>query len=292
MRLTNLNAVTAVSERRLAAYKLKSFANANFFQRVGSALVLAPLAFYAIYAGGWFYPLFVTLIVSLGLREWLRLVDPKIHIRSKIFAHLSLLAIMGLGAWQNSAFGAMLGTVLVLILFLIAARDHVARAGWVALGIPYMAGSGLAFLYLRAIPESGLDMVCYLLACVWGTDVGAYIAGKLIGGAKLAPDISPSKTWAGLWGGMALAALFGYGISAAFGARQPGVAVALAVVLAVVSQLGDLFESYFKRRSGVKESGGLIPGHGGVLDRIDGLVFGAMFFVLFQIAVGSHYAWW
>lgn len=212
--------------------------------------------------------------------------------QTKFYAHGFLLIIMGMGAWLSPAFGAMLGTILVLVLFFLAARDREARAGWIALGLPYMAGSGLALLYLRVTPIHGAELVYYLLAAVWGTDIGAYIAGRLIGGPKLAPDISPSKTWAGLLGGMALAAVFGYGVSAYFDANNSGVGLVLAMVLAVVSQLGDLFESYFKRRSNVKESGSLIPGHGGVLDRIDGLVFAAVFFVLFQVAIGSAMQWW
>ncbi len=271
---------------------LKGFANINFLQRVCSALVLAPLVLLTAYLGGWLYALTLILIMSLGLKEWLRLVDPNIHRTTQVFAHASLLVILGLGAWFSPAFGAMLGMVLTLTLFLLAARDHEKRAGWITLGIPYMAGSGLALIYLRQVPVHGQQLIYYLLATVWGTDIGAYIFGRLIGGPKLAPDISPSKTWAGLFGGMALAALFGYGVSLGFEAQSPGTAAVLAPVLAIVSQLGDLFESHFKRRSGVKESGGLIPGHGGVLDRIDGLVFAAVFFVFFQIALGASLQWW
>lgn len=288
----SLNAATAVLGPPLAKFNLHRFANVNVYQRIGSALVLAPLVLYAIHVGGWLYPIVITLIMALGLREWLRLVDPSMHSRMKFHAHVTLLAVMAVGAGVSPAFGAMLGTFLVLVLFFLATRDHENQAGWIALGIPYMAGSGLALLYLRASIGNGEELVYYLLAAVWGTDIGAYIAGRSIGGPKLAPDISPSKTWAGLLGGMVLAAIFGYGVALCFGASQPSVAVMLAPVLAVVSQFGDLFESYFKRRSGVKESGSLIPGHGGVLDRIDGLVFAAVFFVLFQVAQGASMQWW
>lgn len=292
MLLPNSNAVTGVMGPPLDRLNLQTFKTANFYQRVGSALVLAPLVLYAIHMGGRIYSLTIIVIISLGLREWLRLVDVTMRAQTKFYAHGFLLIIMGMGAWLSPAFGAMLGTILVLVLFFLAARDREARAGWIALGLPYMAGSGLALLYLRVTPIHGAELVYYLLAAVWGTDIGAYIAGRLIGGPKLAPDISPSKTWAGLLGGMALAAVFGYGVSAYFDANNSGVGLVLAMVLAVVSQLGDLFESYFKRRSNVKESGSLIPGHGGVLDRIDGLVFAAVFFVLFQVAIGSAMQWW
>jgi phosphatidate cytidylyltransferase len=186
----------------------------------------------------------------------------------------------------------MLGVFFTLALFFIAARDHDDRAGWIALGMPYMGGGGLALVALRALPDDGMGLALYLLFTVWGTDVGAFAFGRIIGGPKLAPDISPSKTWAGLYGGMALAAILGYFVAVGLDARTPMVALILSPVLACVAQLGDLFESYFKRRSGVKESGALIPGHGGVLDRIDGLVFASVFAILFQSAIGAKIKWW
>ncbi len=279
-------------ERRLAAFSSASFDIANLRKRVITALVLAPLVLAAVYLGGWIYPVVIALTVALGLREWLRLVDPSGNRAVVLAAHASLLLVMGCGAVLSPSFGLALGVVLVPMLFLLAARDHKDQARWVALGIPYMAGSGLALLYLRETPEIGMGLCYYLLAVVWGTDTGAFLAGTLSGVPKLVPEISPHKTWAGLFGGMALAAVLGYGVATGFGARRMGIALLLALALALVSQLGDMFKSTFKRRSGVKESGGLIPGHGGVLDRIDGLVFAAIFFVLFQIALGAQMQWW
>jgi phosphatidate cytidylyltransferase len=278
-------------EPRLVALNFDVFSTVNFRQRLISALVLIPVTIIGVIIGGWFYTLALTCYAVLGLREWLRMADPSAHRPVVIFAYAALLLTMELGAFMP-ALGALVGTVLVLILFLMAARDHEDRAGWIAIGLPYMGGFGLAFLYLRAIPGVGRELVCYLLAVVWGTDIGAYIAGRLIGGPKLAPAISPNKTWAGLAGGMALAALFGYGVGLYCHARQPLAAGGFATVLAGVSQLGDLFESHIKRRAGVKESGDLIPGHGGILDRIDGLIFAAIFFVLFQVAVQAPLQWW
>ena len=284
------------------------FDPANFRRRVISSFVLGPLVLAAIYLGGWTYSVMVALFMALGMYEWLRMVDPAAHPRVKIAAYAALLLTLGAGAWQSTVFGAMIGIVLLLLLFLLAAREHAApsrlrsaqssrdfemdRAGWVALGIPYLAGSGLAMLNVRATPETGMALTAYLMVTVWATDIGAYLTGRLIGGPKLLPEISPKKTWAGLFGGMAFAALFGYGVAYGFGAARPCVAGGLALMLAVVSQLGDMFESYVKRRSGLKDSGDLIPGHGGVLDRIDGLLFAAGFFVLFQKALGRSLHWW
>lgn len=271
---------------------LKRFDTANLRLRVISAAIMAPLALLAVYLGGIAYGAAVTIAVTLGLYEWLRLIAPTA--RAQIIGiACAMLVVVITGGWLFSAsFGGMLGVVATLALFLIAVRDHDERAGWIALGIPYMGGSGLALLALRATPDIGGALIFFLLVTVWSTDIGAFIAGRLIGGPKLAPSISPSKTWAGLLGGIALAVILGYFSADLLGAKRPVIALALAPVLACVGQLGDLFESYFKRRSGVKESGDLIPGHGGVLDRIDGLVFASVFLFLFQAAIGEPINWW
>jgi phosphatidate cytidylyltransferase len=170
-------------------------------------------------------------------------------------------------------------------------RGRLGKAAWLAFGVPYLGGSGLALIYLRDVPAKGMALTFYLLAAVWATDIGAFLAGRLIGGPKLCPIVSPKKTWAGLIGGMALSALIGYGVARGFGATRPCAAAGLALALAVVAQTGDLFESWVKRRAGVKDSGTLIPGHGGVLDRIDGLVFAALFLGLLEAFLPDFSPW-
>ena len=150
-----------------------------------------------------------------------------------------------------------------------------ADAAWTSLGVAYIAPAFLAFQWLRGQGDDGLWTVLWLVALVWGTDIGAYFAGRQFGGPKLLPAVSPKKTWAGLGGGMLAAAGVGL-VAAELGgelAAGPGWVLALAsAALAIVAQLGDLFESSLKRRFGVKDSSALIPGHGGLLDRIDGLI--------------------
>jgi phosphatidate cytidylyltransferase len=124
-------------------------------------------------------------------------------------------------------------------------------------------------MYLRGLP-SGLALTLWTLAIVWATDIGAYFAGRAIGGPKLAPRISPAKTWAGLGGGVVAAGIVGLLIAVCAG--LPSALHWLAAPLAVAAQAGDLFESWLKRRAGVKDSGRLLPGHGGALDRLDGVV--------------------
>jgi phosphatidate cytidylyltransferase len=144
-------------------------------------------------------------------------------------------------------------------------------------GILYVGLPAMALVWLRNDVPGGLEHVLWLMIVVWATDICAYFAGRSIGGPKLAPRISPGKTWAGLLGGMAGAGLFGGLLALTFGAGF-WLAASVGMGVAVVSQLGDLFESALKRRAGVKDSGHLIPGHGGLLDRIDGLVFAAPLF--------------
>lgn len=220
---------------------ISKFDPANLRQRVLSAAVLIPLVLLIVYLGGWVYDVAVIAVMILGLREWRTIVRN--------------------GPLSPKNTGAC------------------ASALWWGLGLLYLGGGGLGLIVVRAVPDFGFANAIFLLVAVWATDTGAYFAGRLIGGPKLAPVISPKKTWAGLLGGMAFAAVLGYAVASGFGMDMLSASV-MASVLAVVSQVGDLFESWVKRRFGVKDSGDLIPGHGGILDRIDGLLFAAIFFAL------------
>ena len=133
----------------------------------------------------------------------------------------------------------------------------------------------IALVWLRSVPAIGLDLVLWLLVVVWTTDTAAYLVGRSVGGLRLAPSISPGKTWSGLSGGVIGASLASVVTAWALGSERLVNAAGLGAVFAVLAQLGDLAESALKRRAGVKDSGWLIPGHGGVLDRVDGLLLTA-----------------
>jgi len=141
-------------------------------------------------------------------------------------------------------------------------------------GAAYVSLALVSLTLLRATDENGLTVI-WLFFAVWAMDVGGYFAGKGIGGPKLAPTLSPKKTWAGLIGGMILAAIVSIIISIVFGLGLPVWMALAGALVAVVAQLGDLYESAIKRALNAKDSGNLIPGHGGILDRVDGLVFAA-----------------
>jgi phosphatidate cytidylyltransferase len=143
-------------------------------------------------------------------------------------------------------------------------------AAWYLGGFTYALLAALSLLWVRERADDGLSLLLWIFILVWATDIGAYIAGRSIGGPKLAPAISPGKTWAGLYGGVAAATLLGGAWAVTTGLHW--LVLLLAPLFAVAAQGGDLFESWMKRRAGVKDSGRLLPGHGGVFDRLDGLL--------------------
>jgi phosphatidate cytidylyltransferase len=257
-----------------------------------SALVLGPLVLLAVYFGGWIFQLLMLSFALLAAAEWVRLVEPE---RSLLIATLAITAV---GAVLVADFVAgvevslALAALLTVGLFAVATLDHAQHRRLLAFGIPYIVFGSISLLWVRGIAEDGLGLLIYLLFAVWATDIGAYAAGRTIGGPKLAPRISPKKTWAGLIGGMISAAAFGAGVAVAYGAARPGFAALLAAILAVVSQVGDFFESGVKRYFDKKDSGHLIPGHGGLLDRVDGLIVAAPVFALFHATLGKFLEWW
>jgi len=152
--------------------------------------------------------------------------------------------------------------------------------GWMVAGFAYALVPALALLWLRDRAPQGLELIFWVFIVTWTTDIGAFFAGRAIGGPRLAPGISPNKTWAGLIGGMVSAGLAGWAWTQYV--MLPVSLIWLAPAFAAAAQGGDLFESWLKRRAGAKDSGSMLPGHGGILDRLDGLVVVATLTALFQ----------
>ena len=159
------------------------------------------------------------------------------------------------------------------------------------LAYAYALAALVALLWLRHQPVMGRETILWIVACIWATDIGAYFVGASAGGAKLAPRISPSKTWSGLIGGMAWAAAVSAAMGFAFGLGTTLSLAAIGACLAVVGQIGDLVESAAKRGAGVKDSGNLIPGHGGLLDRVDGLVAVLVVVALVRLTADGAWPW-
>jgi len=261
--------------------------------RVASALVLAPLALGAVWFGDFWMLALVALAAGIMTHEWQSVTfgaaDP-------FGVAIAGVAVAGLAAaiilpqlWPMTA--PMAG-LLAPGLIAVSARARGNAPGQALLGACYVVLPCIALVWLRAEPVNGRIAVIWLLLSVWATDTGAYAAGRMIGGPKLAPRISPNKTWAGLLGGMAAAGLVG-ALTARWSGLAGGLELALAgMVLAVVAQAGDLTESAWKRRYGVKDSGHLIPGHGGLLDRVDGLLFAALGAAILALTNGGRLLPW
>ena len=241
-------------------------APSNLLMRVLAALVLAPLTLALAYAGGWLWALLVTL-VSIGLfAEWLMVVGA--GSTALTGAGTIVIAMMGLCVAAGALKTALIvGCVGGAIVTLIARGKFI----WAATGFAYASAALLASILVRKDIVNGFSALMFVLLVVWATDIGGYFAGRSIGGPKLWPRVSPKKTWAGALGSVVASLVVAGGFAAAgFGKAVP--LLVLGAVLTVVSQAGDLFESGVKRRFGVKDSSHLIPGHGGLLDRLDGFV--------------------
>ncbi|MBR1232150.1 phosphatidate cytidylyltransferase [Bradyrhizobium sp. AUGA SZCCT0182] len=239
----------------------------NLSTRIVAAAVLIPLAVAIAYAGGWFWAVLVTL-AAIGLYvEWLMVVGRAADKRV-VVSGVAALALAGLCL----AIGPIDAALAVLAVGLVAvALITPAQRNWSAAGFCYAAVAEVASVLLRLDPVKGFIALIFVLVIVWVTDSGGYFAGRGIGGPKLWPRVSPKKTWAGAVGGF-VASLAVACIFAVLDLGKIGPLLMISGVLSVVSQLGDLFESAVKRRFGVKDSSQIIPGHGGLLDRLDGFV--------------------
>ena len=158
--------------------------------------------------------------------------------------------------------------------------------GWSLLGTIYITLAGYALIELRGHTGIGFATVCWLFVLVWSADIGAYITGQVFKGPKFAPRISPKKTWSGFFGAIFLAGLTGFTVAHLMGLHAVGKFVALSCLLGAISQYGDLLESWFKRRFDRKDMSNLIPGHGGLADRVDGLAAAAISLWIYEKTLG------
>ena len=253
--------------------KLKSF-----FKRVATSLVLIPLVIACIILG---YPtLFLLALLGAALLswEWANMVPnsrPTFYAVTYFFGAVS--AIM-LKPWLVPAF-----VMVVALTVAFCKSKGEAHRKFLLLGIPYITiGIGsIVYLYTAYGPY----IVLWFMFLVWGVDIGGYFVGTTVKGPKLAKKISPNKTWSGLIGGVLLAVAISYGVMVFFSVNDSvrEYYLIMAAILAVIAQIGDLIESFIKRRLGVKDSSNLIPGHGGIFDRIDGLIFAAPFAYLMLV---------
>lgn len=242
-------------------------------KRLVSAFVLMPVTIGAVWVGGPVFAALVGFLCVLMIFEWTRMVE-----RRELSASYYILALAAAPAMFFSASGRFL---LAMALLGAAAAGSLAATAlrgranfWPGLAVPYIAIPSLALIWLRTAPEMGRDFAFWLFFTVWAADSGAFFFGKFIGGPKISHALSPSKTWAGIGGGIAGGAVIGVVAGCQLFEIMPFLpSLAAGAALGAVSVAGDLFESALKRRFGVKDISAFIPGHGGVLDRLDGMIF-------------------
>ena len=252
-------------------------------RRTASAAVLVPLALACLWHGGIAWIALIAAATIALAWEWARMLRLPLEAVATIVLGVGVVvALLLRGAPPQTLVSALFGVVLLHYLWF---KRQAPALGVLAIGPP-----AIALIWLR-LGSGGIYNILYLLFIVWSSDIGAYLAGRLLGGPRLAPSISPGKTWSGAIGGLFAAGLTGYA-AAALAPPTNLYAFALACFLGLISQLGDLAESALKRHCGVKDSGALIPGHGGVFDRLDGLLAAATAMGLMAAATGNGVVLW
>jgi phosphatidate cytidylyltransferase len=255
--------------------------------RVCSALVLVPLALATAYLGDWPFAVFWGVAAMGVLWEWTSLVAGT----DRRFVLMTGAASLAL-ALALVVSGLPLPAVIVLAIGTLAAASlaPTERRLWIAGGIPYAGALGLAPIVLRSDREDGFLAVIFLFAVVWTTDIAAYFIGRAAGGPRLVPQVSPNKTWSGAIGGTLAAVVVALALAKTAALAGLFAIAMLAIVLSVSAQAGDVFESFLKRRFGAKDSSHLIPGHGGLMDRLDGFVTAIVVATLIGLVRGGFEA--
>ncbi|AXV15360.1 phosphatidate cytidylyltransferase [Neorhizobium sp. SOG26] len=255
-------------------------------RRILSGIVLAVVILAATYYGGIWFRLVAALTALLIYYEWstmTRLAERNFRTNAFGWVIIALLAadlVLNEGVFSVPLLGGASITAILLVLL--------GRANWwLPGGIVYAGLSGISLAAIRADDQAGLMAMLFIFAVVWATDILAYFVGRALKGPKLAPRISPGKTWSGAVGGTVSAIIASSALTLVVFSRLSLWTIVIAFLLSVASQIGDLFESFIKRRFGVKDSSHLIPGHGGVMDRVDGLVFACFAAFLLSVAYSA-----
>ncbi len=286
-------AAMAPSPKMTSLPPAKRFDWSNLGLRVASAAVMVPAALAAVWFGGWAYLVLVSVGVTLLSFEWGSMSAKASPVRVSVLVMVAVLAGVFLMhhdryvlAWAAVAVGAVAAAML--------AGGAIERRADAGLGVLYIAPAALALVWLRdsneTLSHQGAWWTLMLFAATWMADIGAFAVGSALKGPKLWPRFSPNKTWSGFVGGLGAATAVGASM-AAFSQFQLNTWAAglIGLLVGLATMGGDLWESALKRRFGVKDSGDLIPGHGGLLDRVDGLMFAAVAMAIARLA--NHWGW-
>ncbi|MGA0314707.1 MAG: phosphatidate cytidylyltransferase [Alphaproteobacteria bacterium] len=254
----------------------------NLHKRCITAVILGPAVIALIFAGFPYLNIFIGFVVSMMWFEWGRMVKPDHSRLLSLFCAILIASVLfaSLEIWSLAWTSMVLGSCTVWMLFRVLKLNFSLLSGAAFFGFGTI---GLSMQWLQTFPSNGSILLLWLLVLVWATDSGAYFFGKLIGGPKLAPSVSPGKTWAGLIGGIFCSALWSTLAGLHFGIASKIELLGLGIILALLAQFGDLLISKAKRKFMVKDTGSLLPGHGGLLDRVDGLLLTVPTFTVFLL---------
>ena len=264
--------------------------SSELLRRVAAAILLVPVALVAVYFGGWAFSLLAAVAVAFMTCEWERATGGERagrHAFIGVVTVLAALAVASTGGVEPALVLVGIGAVVDLVV----PRKDGAYSRWPTAGLIVVGVPVVCLVWLRGAGE-GMTVVVWLLAVLWATDSGAYVVGRWVGGPRLAPAISPRKTWAGCVGGTGAGALIGLATAVLLPDTSTVRTVLASILVSLVGQGGDLAVSAVKRRFGVKDMGAVIPGHGGVLDRLDSLLFGAVAAAAMAVASGGTVPLW
>ncbi|PDT55216.1 MULTISPECIES: phosphatidate cytidylyltransferase [Sinorhizobium] len=257
--------------------------------RIASGIVLAAITLGATWAGGFAFQLLSIAIGLLVYYEWstiTKLAERDFQGNALGWLSQAVIAALVLMDYMPYSLPVLAGSIVLSTLWVLIKRT----SWWLPAGVAYAGLTSISLAAIRGADYLGLIAMLFVFAVVWGTDIFAYFVGRAVGGPKLAPAISPGKTWSGAVGGAICGVLAGVAVFMAHFSLDDARMPVSALLLSIASQIGDLFESFVKRRFGVKDSSHLIPGHGGVMDRVDGLIFAsvaALLLVLVQLLLGG-----
>lgn len=261
----------------------KRFDWSNLGLRVASAVVMVPAAIAAAWFGGWPYLVLIAIAVALLSIEWGGMSAPNAPTRVSAAVAAAVLVAIFVG-YRGDFIWAWGAILLMAAVAAVIARGVAARPADTAYGVLYIAPAALCLVWLRQTHQ-GEWWTLMLFAATWSADIGAFAVGSALKGPKLWPRFSPNKTWSGFVGGL-LAAMVAGAAMALLPYFQLNIfaAAAIGLLVGLATMAGDLWESALKRRFGVKDSGDLIPGHGGLLDRVDGLMFAVVVMAALRLA--------
>lgn len=263
----------------------------NFIQRCIAGTVLSLGSLWIIWALPDFAPAYLWMFMFLGVREWQRMTEPDSWRESVHYQY----SIMLLVAITQLLFGTPPALMMLLVapflMWMIANYIQLTRPLWFACSIIYLTLPALSLIHIYQSYTIGAAAVTYFFGVIWATDTAAYVIGRRVGGSLLAPDVSPKKTWSGFIGGMIAGTLGGVLMGIMFETHHIAETFIVSMLLAVAAQGSDLVQSAMKRFYKIKDSGGLIPGHGGILDRIDSLMLSAPLFAFIQFVAGRPLPW-